>query len=55
VVSDNGNGMIEPSRQGVGLRNIKGRVESLHGKIQIRNEAENGLRVEIEIPKVIIK
>jgi signal transduction histidine kinase len=55
VVSDNGNGMIEPSRQGVGLRNIKGRVESLHGKIQIRNEAEYGLRVEIEIPKVIIK
>lgn len=55
VVTDNGNGMIEPSRQGVGLRNIKGRVESLHGKIQIRTDENSGLRVEIEIPKVIIK
>ncbi|MGG7663920.1 tetratricopeptide repeat-containing sensor histidine kinase [Dyadobacter sp. BHUBP1] len=55
VVSDNGTGMIEPSRQGVGLRNIKSRVESLHGKIQIHSEDQNGIRVEIEIPKVIIK
>ncbi|MET7259268.1 tetratricopeptide repeat-containing sensor histidine kinase [Dyadobacter jiangsuensis] len=55
VVSDNGTGMIEPSRQGVGLRNIKSRVESLHGKIQIHSEDQNGIRVQIEIPKVIIK
>ena len=55
VVSDNGTGMIDPDRQGVGLRNIKSRVESLHGKIQIHSEAQNGIRVEIEIPKVIIK
>jgi two-component system, NarL family, sensor histidine kinase LiaS len=55
VVSDNGTGMIEPDRQGVGLRNIKSRVESLHGKIQIHSEKQNGIRVEIEIPKVIIK
>lgn len=55
VVSDNGTGMIEPNRQGVGLRNIKSRVESLHGKIQIQSEEQNGIRVEIEIPKVIIK
>ncbi|ACT91684.1 tetratricopeptide repeat-containing sensor histidine kinase [Dyadobacter fermentans] len=55
VVSDNGTGMIEPNRQGVGLRNIKSRVESLHGKIQIQSEAQHGIRIEIEIPKVIIR
>lgn len=55
VVSDNGSGMVEPDRQGVGLRNIKSRVESLHGKIHIHSEVQNGIRVEIEIPKVIIK
>lgn len=55
VVSDNGNGMVEPDRQGVGLRNIKGRVESLHGKIHIHSEENNGMRVEIEIPKVVIR
>lgn len=55
LVSDNGNGMVEPDRQGVGLRNIKGRVESLHGKIHIHSEENNGMRVEIEIPKVAIR
>ncbi|GGM88895.1 hypothetical protein GCM10010967_22040 [Dyadobacter beijingensis] len=55
IVSDNGTGMIDPNRQGVGLRNIKSRVESLHGKIQIHSEEKNGIRVDIEIPKVIIK
>ncbi|MCF0069212.1 sensor histidine kinase [Dyadobacter sp. CY261] len=55
IVSDDGTGMIEPDRQGVGLRNIKSRVESLHGKIQIHSQIKNGIRVEIEIPKVVIK
>jgi two-component system, NarL family, sensor histidine kinase LiaS len=55
IVSDNGSGMIEPSRQGVGLRNIKSRVESLHGKINIHSGEEQGIRVEIEIPKVVVK
>lgn len=55
VVSDNGTGMIEPSRQGVGLKNVKNRVESLKGKIQILDEETNGTRVEIEIPKVITR
>ncbi|WP_353720385.1 sensor histidine kinase [Dyadobacter sp. 676] len=55
IVSDNGTGMIEPNRQGVGLRNIKSRVESLHGKIHIQSEEQGGIRVEIEIPKVIVK
>jgi len=53
VVSDNGNGMAEPSGQGIGLRNIKSRVESLHGKIKILQEEPKGMKVEIEIPKTI--
>ncbi|MCE7060122.1 sensor histidine kinase [Dyadobacter sp. CY343] len=49
-VRDNGSGMIEPGRQGTGLRNVKSRVESLHGKINIHNEASKGTSIEIEIP-----
>jgi NarL family two-component system sensor histidine kinase LiaS len=55
VVSDNGTGMIDPSRQGVGLKNVKNRVESLKGKIQIHTEEQSGTKVEIEIPKVITR
>jgi signal transduction histidine kinase len=47
--------MIEPSRQGMGLKNLKSRVESLKGKIQILKEETSGARVEIEIPKVITR
>lgn len=53
AVSDNGNGMAEPSGQGIGLRNVKSRVESLHGKIKILHGQPAGIRVEIEIPKAI--
>ncbi|KAA0993631.1 tetratricopeptide repeat-containing sensor histidine kinase [Dyadobacter aurulentus] len=50
-VSDNGTGMIDSGRQGTGLRNVKSRVESLHGKINIQhNETLKGTKVEIEIP-----
>lgn len=54
MVIDNGNGMVEPSRQGVGLKNVKNRVESLRGKVQITGEPTSGLKVDIEIPKTII-
>jgi signal transduction histidine kinase len=52
-ISDNGNGFIEPSRQGVGLKNVKNRVESLRGKVLISGEVPKGLKVDIEIPKTI--
>ncbi|WP_167273360.1 tetratricopeptide repeat-containing sensor histidine kinase [Dyadobacter arcticus] len=55
TVSDNGVGIIDASRQGIGLKNVKSRVESVHGKIQILNEKKSGTRVEIEIPKVITR
>ena len=54
TIIDNGNGMVEPSRQGVGLKNVKNRVESLRGKVQIIDEPTSGLKVDIEIPKTII-
>jgi NarL family two-component system sensor histidine kinase LiaS len=54
-VSDNGSGMIEPSRQGIGLKNVKSRVESVQGKIQILSEENKGTRVEIEIPKIVAR
>ncbi|KQS27143.1 histidine kinase [Dyadobacter sp. Leaf189] len=50
-VKDNGSGIIEPGRQGTGLRNVKSRVESIHGKIRINTNEERGTSVEIEIPK----
>ncbi|WP_031527097.1 tetratricopeptide repeat-containing sensor histidine kinase [Dyadobacter crusticola] len=50
-VKDNGSGIIEPGRQGTGLRNVKSRVESIHGKIRINTNEEQGTSVEIEIPK----
>ncbi|MCE6987866.1 sensor histidine kinase [Dyadobacter sp. CY323] len=55
VVSDNGNGMIDPSKEGIGLRNVKNRVGSIHGKIHITNQEQEGTRVEMEIPKNNIK
>lgn len=54
TIIDNGNGMVEPSRQGVGLKNVKNRVESLRGKVQIIGQQPNGLKVDIEIPKTIV-
>ncbi|MCF0062728.1 sensor histidine kinase [Dyadobacter chenwenxiniae] len=54
TIIDNGNGMVEPSRQGVGLKNVKNRVESLRGKVQIISQQPNGLKVDIEIPKTIV-
>ncbi|MCF2490909.1 tetratricopeptide repeat-containing sensor histidine kinase [Dyadobacter sp. CY347] len=54
TIIDNGNGMVEPSRQGVGLKNVKNRVESLRGKVQIISQQPSGLKVDIEIPKTLI-
>lgn len=54
TIIDNGNGMVEPSRQGVGLKNVKNRVESLRGKVQIISQQPKGLKVDIEIPKTLI-
>lgn len=54
TISDNGGGINHVSKQGIGLYNVKNRVKSLSGKIQIMDEPEKGTRIEIEIPKIII-
>ncbi|MCF0058708.1 tetratricopeptide repeat protein [Dyadobacter sp. CY356] len=50
-ISDNGNGIKNNSSHGVGLGNVKNRVQSLNGKIMISNEAIPGTNIGIEIPK----
>lgn len=55
IISDNGNGMMDQSKQGIGLRNIKNRLDSLRGKLNIHSEKDVGITVEIEIPKPVIK
>ena len=51
TISDNGNGIKPNSSHGVGLRNVKNRVQSLNGKIMISNEAIPGTNIGIDIPK----
>jgi len=50
LVSDNGQGFDTSSKQGIGLNNVKNRVQSLSGKIKISNQPEQGTLIEIEIP-----
>lgn len=51
TISDNGNGIKSNSSHGVGLGNVKNRVQSLKGKILISNEEIPGTNIGIEIPK----
>ncbi|MCE7038879.1 tetratricopeptide repeat protein [Dyadobacter sp. CY312] len=50
LVSDNGQGIDATSKQGIGLNNVKNRVQSLSGKIKISNQPEQGTLIDIEIP-----
>ena len=51
-IADNGAGIKNKSNHGVGLGNVKSRVQSLKGKINISNEENAGTKIDIEIPKV---
>ncbi|MCF2443839.1 sensor histidine kinase [Dyadobacter sp. CY345] len=50
-IIDNGSGMKNKANHGVGLGNVKSRVQSLMGKIKISTEENPGTKIEIEIPK----
>ncbi|REA59734.1 two-component sensor histidine kinase [Dyadobacter luteus] len=50
IVTDNGTGFDKSAKSGMGLFNIKNRVESLSGKIKINENFDSGTRIEIEIP-----
>lgn len=47
-VSDDGKGLDDTSNDGIGLSNIRERVEALGGKLDIISEAGNGTEVNIE-------
>jgi len=54
TIIDNGVGLSNNSKHGVGLTNVRNRIESLSGKIQIFDEEGKGTRIEMEIPKTTI-
>ena len=49
IVRDNGTKKAEPHETGIGLRNIRSRVEGLGGHVTI--EADDGFRLFISIPR----
>jgi len=53
-ISDNGIGLNNNSKHGVGLTNVRNRIESLSGRIQIFDESGKGTRIEMEIPKTTV-
>jgi signal transduction histidine kinase len=54
--SDNGKGFdikqIDENQKGIGLNNMKNRVNSLNGKISINSSKNTGITVEISLPYV---
>ena len=51
AISDNGKGMPESKAQeGIGLRNIRGRLSTLNGKAFIATGGGKGFTLEIQIP-----
>ncbi len=52
TILDNGNGFnIEDKKSGIGLKNMKERVEEINGVFIIESELEKGTSIDIEIPK----
>ena len=51
IIKDNGSGMQAHIKDGMGLGNVKSRVQSLAGKIDITNREGKGTTIQIEIPK----
>jgi signal transduction histidine kinase len=49
VVEDNGKGMGENQQNGMGLKGIEARVQSLHGHLSINTGQEHGTSVYIEL------
>jgi len=50
VVSDNGAGLADPMRQGLGIRGIHARARELGGSAVLSSSPEGGLIVEVIIP-----
>ena len=51
ILEDNGKGFqTESGKDGIGLQNIKSRVESMHGTLNYDSKIERGTIVTIKIP-----
>ena len=50
IISDDGVGFKDKKKPGIGLRNIKSRVEDIHGKISIDSKPGSGTKISIFIP-----
>jgi len=50
VVEDDGAGLAENYRTGVGLSSMRERAEELGGSLRIRSEMGRGVRMEISLP-----
>ncbi len=51
TVSDNGVGMSEEMQsEGMGMRNLRNRVDVLSGNLQLESTAETGTKISVEIP-----
>ena len=50
VVEDNGNGIKEKKKPGIGLLNIKSRIATLHGSVNFEPSENSGTLVTIKIP-----
>ena len=51
-VSDNGKGFnVDEKKNGIGLKNMKERIEEINGIFSIESQLEKGTTIKIEIPK----
>ena len=52
TISDNGKGFsVNEKKKGIGLKNMKERIEEINGVFSIKSELKKGTTIEIEIPK----
>lgn len=52
TISDNGKGFnVAGKKTGIGLKNMKERIEEINGVFSIKSELEKGTNIDIEIPK----
>ena len=50
VITDNGKGFIKNKKQGIGLRNIKERLQKIKGTLDIDSSSSHGTSITIDIP-----
>jgi signal transduction histidine kinase len=50
IIKDDGKGFNNQKKPGIGLKNIKSRVDEVHGKISIDSKLGTGTKISIFIP-----